>query len=75
MFIVDVVDKYVNKIGNFQKKLSVKLLTTVEVVIRYVHAQKMLYLSEEISGQMVVSIGRSVKSSKKNCWKNPKQFQ
>ncbi len=61
-------------IGDLQKN-SVFLLTTVEEVLRYVHDKTMLYLSEEVVVQMVVSIGRAMKSSKKARWKIPKYFQ
>lgn len=61
-------------IGDLQK-ISVFLLTTVEEVLRYVHDKTMLYLSEEVAVQMVVSIGRAAKSSERARRKIPDYFQ
>lgn len=63
-----------NMIGDLQK-ISVFLLTTVEEVLRYVHDKTMLYLSEEVAVQMVVSIGRAAKSSERARRKIPDYFQ
>nr|DAH88753.1 MAG TPA: hypothetical protein [Caudoviricetes sp.] len=41
-------------------------------VLRYARNQTMLNLSEEVVSQMVVPIGRLIKSSKKSGWKIPK---
>lgn len=47
------------------KSILLFILTMVEVVLRYVHAQIVLCLSEKLAVCVVAPISRTVKSSRK----------